>query len=312
MTSRFRNLSVLMSASMLAIFSLQAQNPGGVMDIPALKSHLNDTIGFLSSEEQRQIDDRLKAFEKKTGSQIFILIVSSTDIEPIEDYAQRVFEAYKPGRKGVDDGVLFVIAAQDRRMRIHTGYGVEGALPDAICKRILDRLVAPAFREERPAQGVNNALDAMMAAIEKEPLPAAVTSRWQSSTFFDHVGWFIGGLASLLAAIILPFRRRGWGIIALILNSLIWIPILVLLPEIVEAPEYVQNICIVLGVFAGFVSIGHLIMTIDTGSSGGSGSGSSSSYDSSNSGSSDSSSSSSSGSTGGGGDSGGGGASSSW
>ena len=65
MTSRFRNLSVLVSASMLAVFSLQAQNPREVMDIPALQSHLNDTIGFLSSEEQRQIDDRLKAFEKK-------------------------------------------------------------------------------------------------------------------------------------------------------------------------------------------------------------------------------------------------------
>lgn len=304
MSSPWKSLVAL--SVFLGLVPVQAQVP-----VPELGGHLTDTAGFLATDERGEIHDRLVAFEKKTGAQIFVLTVASTGGESIEDFSQRVFESWKPGRRGIDDGVLFVIRTEDGSMRIHTGYGAEGALPDVVCKRILDRMVAPAFRDNQRAGGIHRGLDAIMLALEKEPLPEVITARWQSSTFSDHMGWFIGGTVSLLAAVLLVIRKSRWAVMALIINAGVWIPALLFLPEIVEAPALVQRICIVLAGFAGFVSIGHFVMTINTGSSvTGGGSGGSSPSGSGDSGSSSGSWGSSS--SGGGGESGGGGASSRW
>ena len=104
------------------------------------------------------------------GSQIAVLIVATTEPEAIEQYALRVAEAWKLGRKGVDDGALLLVALQDRRVRIEVGYGLEGALPDAIANRIIDADVVPQFRRGDVHGGIATAVDRMMRVVDGEPL----------------------------------------------------------------------------------------------------------------------------------------------
>jgi uncharacterized protein len=113
---------------------------------------------------------KLKAFEDAKGAQIAVLIVASTGPEVIEEFAGRVTDQWKLGRKGVDDGVLFVIAKQERKLRIQTGRGVQGTLTDALSKRIVADLVAPRFRSGDFAGGINAGVDAIMKAVEGEEL----------------------------------------------------------------------------------------------------------------------------------------------
>src|SRR5574340_907947 len=122
--------------------------------VPPLKSRVTDLTGTLSANEAVQLEQKLAAFEEKKGSQIAVLIVPTTQPETIEQYAIRVAEAWKLGRKGVDDGVLLLIAKNDRTLRIEVGYGLEGVLPDAIAKRIIDELIVPAFRQGDFAAGL--------------------------------------------------------------------------------------------------------------------------------------------------------------
>jgi len=115
----------------------------------------------------------LSAFEQRKGSQIALLIVRSTHPETIEQYAIRVAEQWKLGRKTVDDGAILLIAKEDRTLRIEVGYGLEGALNDATCKRIVDELIVPRFRDNDFFTGVSVGLDAMMRMVDGEALPAA-------------------------------------------------------------------------------------------------------------------------------------------
>ncbi|MGH8684893.1 MAG: TPM domain-containing protein [Nitrosospira sp.] len=139
--------------------------------VPPLKSPITDLTGTLSVSETAQLAQKLTAFEAKKGSQIAVLIVPTTQPEAVEQYSIRVAEAWKLGRKGVDDGVLLVIAKHDRVSRIEVGYGLEGVLPDAMAKRIVDGVMVPAFREGDFAGGVDAGIEQIMAVIEGEPLP---------------------------------------------------------------------------------------------------------------------------------------------
>ena len=111
--------------------------------IPPLTAHVVDQTGTLSSGEIADIDAALAGIESQKGSQIAVLIVPTTQPEAIEQYSLRVAEAWKLGRKKTDDGFLFLIAKNDHAMRFEVGYGLEGALPDALCKRIIDEIAAP-------------------------------------------------------------------------------------------------------------------------------------------------------------------------
>ncbi|SEL45243.1 TPM domain-containing protein [Nitrosovibrio tenuis] len=139
--------------------------------IPPLKAHVTDLTGTLSVEETAQLEQKLAAFEAKKGSQIAVLIVPTTQPETIEQYSIRVAEAWRLGRKGVDDGALLVIAKQDRTVRIEVGYGLEGVLPDAIAKRIVDETIIPKLRQGNFAGGINAGIEQMMGVIQGEPLP---------------------------------------------------------------------------------------------------------------------------------------------
>lgn len=315
-------VALVLAALSLPAMSLSAQTP-----IPTFGNYVTDLVHLLSPEDAKALNHKLSDLEKKKGSQIFVLLVASTDDEPIEDFAQRVFEAWKPGRKGVNDGILFVVALEQHRMRIHTGYGLEGAVPDALGKRILDRIVAPAFREKRFAEGINAGVDALIAAIEGEPLPAPVASRWSGDVASSSWVWIALGIASFFCGILGVFQSRILGFLSLFLSAVSWGPVLFFLPEVVALGSlWLWLIKIGLG-GVGIVNALALLYFIgsrvgdssdssgsyssgsgwSSGSSGWSSSGSDSSWSSS----SDSSSSDSS-SGGGGGDSGGGGSSSDW
>lgn len=144
--------------------------------VPALTGRVVDLADSLSAVQQQDLDKRLSAFEQRKGSQIALLIVRSTHPETIEQYAIRVAEQWKLGRKKVDDGAILLIAKEDRTLRIEVGYGLEGALNDATCKRIIDELIVPRFRDNDFFTGVSVGLDAMMRVVDGEALPAPAQS----------------------------------------------------------------------------------------------------------------------------------------
>ena len=140
--------------------------------VPALSAHVTDTVGLLPADRRQALEAQLVQLEKDKGAQLAVLIVSTTQPEPIESYALRVAEAWRLGRKGVDDGVLFVVARDDRRMRVEVGYGLEGAVPDAIAKRIIAEVVAPRFKAGDFPGGIEAGVAALIARINGEALPA--------------------------------------------------------------------------------------------------------------------------------------------
>ncbi|MCB5185258.1 YgcG family protein [Methylobacillus gramineus] len=140
--------------------------------IPTLQQRVTDLTHTLSPDQQAALESRLAQFEQEKGSQIAVLIVPTTQPEVIEQYALRVVEAWKLGRGKVDDGVLVLVAKDDRKMRIEVGYGLEGAVPDVIAKRIVSDVMAPAFRQGDFYAGINNAVDYLTRLISGEGLPA--------------------------------------------------------------------------------------------------------------------------------------------
>jgi len=147
-----------------------AQN---LVPVPTLKARVTDLTGSLSADQLTRLEQKLAAFEARKGSQVAVLIVATTQPETIEQYSIRVAERWKLGRKGVDDGALLLVAKDDRAMRIEVGYGLEGALPDAIAKRIIEEIIVPRFESGDFYGGIDAGADAMIKVVEGEPLPPA-------------------------------------------------------------------------------------------------------------------------------------------
>lgn len=139
--------------------------------VPPLKARVTDLTGTLSAQQLATIEQNLAAFEKRKGSQIAVLIVPTTQPEAVEQYAVRVEEQWKLGRKGTDDGVLLLIAKDDRRLRIEVGYGLEGVLPDSIAKRIIEDDITPRFKQGDFYGGISAGVDRLIRKIDGEPLP---------------------------------------------------------------------------------------------------------------------------------------------
>lgn len=140
--------------------------------IPPLTQPVTDLTSTLTAEQQAGLEARLQAFEQQKGSQIAILIVPTTQPEDIAQYSIRVVEAWKLGREKQDDGVLILLAKNDRKMRIEVGYGLEGAIPDVTAKRIISDVMAPYFRQGDFYGGLNAAVERIAALIDGEALPA--------------------------------------------------------------------------------------------------------------------------------------------
>jgi uncharacterized protein len=139
--------------------------------VPPLTGRVVDLTGLLSGSAVNRIEGELAAFEARKGSQIAVLIVPTTSPEDIEQYGIRVADQWKLGRKGVDDGAILLIAKDDRRVRIEVGYGLEGALPDAVANRIIDETIAPHFKLGDYDRGVEAGVEQMIAVVNGEPLP---------------------------------------------------------------------------------------------------------------------------------------------
>ena len=156
-----------------AISLLLLFGSGALADVavPPLRSPVTDLTGTLTSEQSATLEQQLRAFEAKKGSQIAVLIVPTTQPETIEQYGIRVAEAWKLGRRGVNDGALLLVAKDDRAVRIEVGYGLEGVLPDVLANRIVDQVVVPRFRSGDFFGGIREAIERMIALIEGEPLP---------------------------------------------------------------------------------------------------------------------------------------------
>jgi uncharacterized protein len=145
--------------------------------IPPLRSPVTDLTGTLTPEQSATLEQQLRAFEAKQGSQIAVLIVPTTQPETIQQYSFRVAEAWQLGRRGVNDGVLLAIAKDDRAVWIQVGYGLEGALPDVLANRIVEQVIRPRFRSGDFFGGIREAIERMIALIEGEPLPEPAQSQ---------------------------------------------------------------------------------------------------------------------------------------
>lgn len=261
--------------------------------VPQLKSRVTDLTATLTPQQQATLEGTLRAFEARKGSQIAVLIVPTTQPEAIEQYAVRVVEQWKIGRKGVDDGVLLVVAKNDRKLRIEVGYGLEGVLPDAIAKRIIAEDITPGFKQGDFYGGVSAGVARMIRVIEGEPLPPP-QARPQSDGGGDLGSSLIFGF--ILVVVVGGFLRAilgrvaAAGIIGTIAGVVAWTLAGALLIGIIVA-----IIAFIFSLFAG-----------STGGTGGY-SGGSGGWSSSGGGFSDGG-----GFSGGGGGSGGGGASGSW
>src|SRR3954470_12935737 len=162
--------------------------------VPPLTGRVVDNTATLSSSDIASLDQSLKDFEARKGSQLAVLIVPTTAPETIEQYSLRVAEAWKIGRKKIDDGVLLVIAKNDRKLRIEVGYGLEGALTDVTSKRIIDEIITPRFRSGDFAGGISAGVDRILRVVEGEKLPApppreqtAPQQGLQPSWLLEHV-----------------------------------------------------------------------------------------------------------------------------
>lgn len=195
--------------------------------VPQLTGRVVDQTGTLSGGDIAGLNRKLQDLETRKGSQIAVLIVPTTQPEDIAQFSIRVAEAWKIGRKKVDDGALLVVAKNDHRLRIEVGYGLEGALTDVTARRIIDEIITPKFRTGDFAGGINAGVDRMIAVVNGEQLPApqpqashGVDVNWDTMTSFAPfvlIGAIIGGgiLRAMLGRLLGSVATGGlFGVIA--------------------------------------------------------------------------------------------------
>ena len=136
--------------------------------IPPLSSRVTDAAGILGASARQELDTKLAAFEQATGGQLAVLIVKTAEPETIEQYATRVGDAWKVGKKGKDNGAILLVAMKEKKLRIEVGYGWEGALPDVEAKRIIREVITPFFKKAQFAQGIDAGIDKIQLAVAKE------------------------------------------------------------------------------------------------------------------------------------------------
>lgn len=209
-------------AGLLLAMMLSSVTAQDFVPVPPLKTRVTDQINMLAPQQRQALETVLQEYETRTGSQIAVLLMSSTAPETIEQYGIRVAESWKLGRKGVDDGVILIVARDNpsglRRLRIETGYGVEGALTDAQSMRILQDIIAPHFRQNDFYGGLVAGVSAITAVLENEPLPAPQSRQaaqqeegggWLLFLFFMFI--IISNIAARSRASRHRMSRGGWG-----------------------------------------------------------------------------------------------------
>jgi len=246
-------LALVAAAAMMgcALAAAQALQP-----IPSLTLRVTDQTGTLTAAQQSELEQRLADFEARKGAQIAVLIVASTAPEEIEQYSIRVAEAWKLGRKAVDDGALLIIAKNDHALRIENGYGLEGVLTDAASNRIIEDTMVPLLRQGQYFEAISAGVDQMMKLIQGEPLPPP-QQHWQGRKPHFNFGlplliaFFVGGslLRSLFGRTVgSALTGAGMGLLVLLFTQLI--------PLAIGAGVFAFILALVLGLGAGNWSSG--------------------------------------------------------
>lgn len=186
--------------------------------VPALSVRVTDLTGTLDPGQRAALEARLETFERAKGSQVVVLIVPTTQPETIEQYAIRVADTWKIGRRrGIDDGVIVILALDDHAVRIEVGDGLEGALPDAIANRITDDVMVPRFRAHDYYGGISEGVERIIGAIEGEPLPPP-SSRGDGALPSDAALWVTVIVPLLVGGLVRLAHNRATG--ALVAGSL--------------------------------------------------------------------------------------------
>lgn len=207
----------------------------GVLPLPELRARVMDQTGTLDAASLAAIEAKLAAFEQSKGSQVVVLMVATTAPEDIADYTQRLGDAWKIGRKDVGDGVLFVIAKDDRRLRISPAKTLEGAIPDLIASRIIEQAVTPAFRNNDYAGGIQAGVDQILSRIGGEalPLPEQSEAPLGGFEFMDLLIFAVFAVPIMSAVLRSLFGNKlgtlltgvGAGGLAWVITSVLWIAI---------------------------------------------------------------------------------------
>lgn len=183
--------------------------------VPELGRRVTDLTGTLAADQVAALESRLAAFEAERGSQIAVLIVPTTEPEDIAQFGIRVAEQWKIGREKIDDGVILIVATDDRKLRLEVGYGLEGAIPDAIAKRVIAETITPYFRAGDYYGGIDAGVTQLMRLIEGEPLPPPAASAGGGG---GDDGFFvllvIGGLVAGWLLSLLMSRPAAGGLAA--------------------------------------------------------------------------------------------------
>jgi uncharacterized protein len=195
--------------------------------VPLLRQHVTDLTGTLTAAQVSELEASLVALEQRKGSQMAVLMVPTTGEQAIETYSLAVVEKNKTGRAKVDDGLLLLIAKDDRKARIEVGYGLEGVVTDALASRVIREYLAPRFRQGDYFGGIRDASATLTKLVDGEALPAPMTSASESGDrgsppFFFAVmlGLFVGLFAGGTGMKPVTLRRIGAGAVA---GGLAWV-----------------------------------------------------------------------------------------
>lgn len=191
--------------------------------IPALKTYVTDLTRTLTPNQQDNLVQLLKNLDTRKGSQIAVLIVPSTQPEAIEQYSIRVADAWKLGRKGIDDGALLLVAKDDHAVRIEVGRGLEGVLPDAVTSRIINEIIIPFFKQGDLYGGLQAGSVRMIRIIEGEPLPPVSAKQPGWSGVQDYLPIIFIGIIAVGGMLRAIFGRLiGAGLVAGIAGMIFW------------------------------------------------------------------------------------------
>ncbi|MDQ0587942.1 TPM domain-containing protein [Variovorax paradoxus] len=210
----------------------------GLLPVPALTARVIDQTQTLAESERADLEAKLAAFEQRKGSQMVVLMVPTTQPEDVASYANRVGNAWKIGRKEVGDGILVIVAKNDRKMRIEVAKALEGAVPDLAAIRIIDEEMKPRFRNNDFAGGLNAAVARLIGLVDGEALPAPSSGSdkdssegidWENLAIFLFVGVFIAApivrsiVGKKLGSVVMG---GGIGVIAFLITTSIVIAVL--------------------------------------------------------------------------------------
>ncbi|OZI77123.1 TPM domain-containing protein [Bordetella genomosp. 12] len=163
-------------ASLLCLAAPAQAQQAKEVAVPTLTKRVTDLTATLDAAQQTALESKLAALEQRKGAQVAVLIVPTTGPDTVEQFATRVFDKWKLGRQKVDDGILFVVAKNDHALRFEVGYGLEGAVPDAMAARIIREQVVPHFKQDDYAAGIDAGVDSLVKLIDGEALPAPVAN----------------------------------------------------------------------------------------------------------------------------------------